>query len=441
MYVGCVNGNPRRFTDAIQAHLDYMSDVSECFADINALFAEARMDLINPDNIGLEIFEEKTDKPKTSFVNKTSKSETGSPSFAARLGKKIKELIEKIKNIIVSFTDAIRGKDREYEKVQAEIEKRMRKDPSLKSMVIDAAEKGLIDYRDIRYITEFDEAVEKITAEKNPKTFKQKFAAFKKKWEDPSKTKTASRIAFVASVISLSVALYKFMPGLKEATNKLRDGRKRDAEELKKFAEYLNSEEAKEKGLRSIEEMDAVQLRMAFHSFVNSKRMEMERQVSRDYDQMNSILKKVVTGVNNSKSGQKTKDKFLHADYDVKISKSKSTVDKLKSDYDKVQKTNGDEIRHIRENILKTDNNISEYRRKIQKLTDEYRKTGDAAIKNEIHDLKQRVTSLIKSNASYKARIRNLLQGITKASVDFTDATRNMESIIEKQKKLLNKKK
>lgn len=346
MYVGCVNGNPRRFTDALQ--MDYMSEVAACFTDIEALFAEAKLDTYTVDNLEEEIFEEaKKDKKAAAMPKEEPKPTQVSESFAAKLGRKIKELVRKIKEAIMRFTDAIRGRDREYEKVQAEIEKCMKEDPSLKDLVLTATSEGLMDWRDIRSITEFREAVEKISAEKNPKTLKQKFEALKKKWDDPEHTKTKSRIAFVTAAIGLGAALYKFMPDLKNAAKVLKDASKRDQEELNKFAEVINK--GVEEGVyKNMEDMNIIQLNIALRKYSQGNIAEMERALLKDYDKMNGILKKVVNTVSKTPGNVKKKKNFMYADLGVKIDKNKEKLDQAIKDFDPAKKSFDDRLSPLR---------------------------------------------------------------------------------------------
>ena len=344
MYVGCVNGNPRRFTDAFQ--LGYMYETAACFAEIDALFAEAKLDTYTVENLELEIFGE-SKKERTSTSNADPTETPITPSFAARLGKKIKELIRKIKDAIVRFTDMIRGKDREYEKVQAEIEKRMREDPSLKNLVVAASEEGLLEVKDIKSIAEFSDAVEKLSAEKNPKTFKEKFEAFKKKWDDPSKTKTASRVAFVTAAITLATLIYKFRPTIKEASDKLAKSRSNEAESLNKFAEYLSSREANEKGVKDIGDMNFIQLKMSFHAFVNSRYEQMDRMLLRDYEKVNGIMRRALKLADKTPMAKNTKRKLAHADLGVKI---RDLTEEIANAADDATKSN---LTDIRSNLLK----------------------------------------------------------------------------------------
>lgn len=332
MYVGCVNGNPRRFTDALQ--MDYMSEVAACFTDIEALFAEAKLDTYTVDNLEEELFEEaKKDKKSVATPKEEPKPTQVSESFAAKLGRKIKELVRKIKEAIMRFTDAIRGRDREYEKVQAEIEKCMKEDPSLKNLVLTAASEGLMDWRDTRSITEFREAVEKISAEKNPKTFKQKFEALKKKWDSPDRSKTASRIAFLTAALGLGAALYKFMPGLKKASKELKDASISDQEALNRFAETVNK--GVEEGVyKNMEDMNIVQLNIALRKYSQNKTADMERALLKDYDKMNGILKKALNMISKTPGNVKKKKDFMYADLGVKIDKNKEKLEKLTSDKD-----------------------------------------------------------------------------------------------------------
>ena len=93
MYVGCPNTTYRRPTD-----LRYMSEVDACYAELQALFAEAVMSSYTVESLEEELFEEKKkDKPtpasKADTEKKDAKETAVNPSFAAKIGRKIKELI------------------------------------------------------------------------------------------------------------------------------------------------------------------------------------------------------------------------------------------------------------------------------------------------------------------------------------------------------------
>ena len=89
MYVGCPNTTYRRPTD-----LRYMSEVDACYAELQALFAEAVMSSYTVESLEEELFEEKKkDKPtpasKADTEKKDAKESSVNPSFAAKIGRKI----------------------------------------------------------------------------------------------------------------------------------------------------------------------------------------------------------------------------------------------------------------------------------------------------------------------------------------------------------------
>ena len=221
MYVGCPNTTYRRPTD-----LRYMSEVDACYAELQALFAEAVMSSYTVESLEEELFEEKKkDKPtpasKADTEKKDAKETAINPSFAAKIGRKIKELIAKMKEALKRFVNIFRRSDKELDYWTAEVEKRMKEDPSLKDKVIAASEEGLIDFKDIKSITEFDAEMEKLSQIKDPKTLKEKFESLKQKWDNPDKTKTLKRVAAVTTVVTLIAAVVKLAPQLKSLNRTL----------------------------------------------------------------------------------------------------------------------------------------------------------------------------------------------------------------------------
>ena len=236
MYVGCPNTTYRRPTD-----LRYMSEVDACYAELQALFAEAVMSSYTVESLEEELFEEKKkDKPtpasKADTEKKDAKEAAVNPSFAAKIGRKIKELIAKMKEALKRFVNIFRRSDKELDHWTAEVEKRMKEDPSLKDKVIAASEEGLIDFKDIKSITEFDAEIEKLSQIKDPKTMKEKFESLKQKWDNPDKTKTAKRVAAVASVVTLIAAVVKLAPQLKSLNRTLQQ----EAHKNNEWVEQIN---------------------------------------------------------------------------------------------------------------------------------------------------------------------------------------------------------
>ena len=223
MYVGCPNTTYRRPTD-----LRYMSEVDACYAELQALFAEAVMSSYTVESLEEELFEEKKkDKPtpasKADTEKKDAKETAVNPSFAAKIGRKIKELIAKMKEALKRFVNIFRRSDKELDYWTAEVEKRMKEDPSLKDKVIAASEEGLIDFKDIKSITEFDAEMEKLSQIKDPKTMKEKFESLKQKWDNLDKTKTAKRVTVISSVVTLIAGVVKLAPQLKSLNRTLQE--------------------------------------------------------------------------------------------------------------------------------------------------------------------------------------------------------------------------
>lgn len=315
MYVGCPNTTYRRPTD-----LRYMSEVDACYAELQALFAEAVMSSYTVESLEEELFEEKKkDKPtpasKADTEKKDAKETAVNPSFAAKIGRKIKELIAKMKEALKRFVNIFRRSDKELDYWTAEVEKRMKEDPSLKDKVIAASEEGLIDFKDIKSITEFDAEIEKLSQIKDPKTMKEKFESLKQKWDNLDKTKTAKRVAVVSSVVTLIAAVVNLAPKLKSLNRTLQQ----EAHDNLEWTDRMNREYLDEIADRYANDIDRVknlsrfQILFAASQYRAGKIDKAMDTLAEKQGMLTNIFKKVCDAADKTNLVQNKFDQFEHS--------------------------------------------------------------------------------------------------------------------------------
>lgn len=314
MYVGCPNTTYRRPTD-----LRYMSEVDACYAELQALFAEAVMSSYTVESLEEELFEEKKkDKPtpasKADTEKKDAKETAVNPSFAAKIGRKIKELIAKMKEALKRFVNIFRRSDKELDHWTAEVEKRMKEDPSLKDKVIAASEEGLIDFKDIKSITEFDAEMEKLSQIKDPKTLKEKFESLKQKWDNPDKTKTAKRVAAMISVVTLIAGVVKLAPQLKSLNRTLQQEAHKNNEWVEQINQKFMNEVANRYGdTGGLDDLPRFQVLLAAAQYRAGKIDKAMDTLAEKQGKLTNIFKKVCDVADKTKKVQGDYDKFTRS--------------------------------------------------------------------------------------------------------------------------------
>ena len=315
MYVGCLNTTYRRPTD-----LRYMSEVDACYAELQALFAEAVMSSYTVESLEEELFEEKKkDKPtpasKADTEKKDAEESSVNPSFAAKIGRKIKELIAKMKEALKRFVNIFRRSDKELDHWTAEVEKRMKEDPSLKDKIIAASEEGLIDFKDIKSITEFDAEIEKLSQIKDPKTMKERFESLKQKWDNPDKTKTLKRVAAVASVVTLIAGVVNLAPKLKSLNRTLQQ----EAHQNLEWIDNMNREYLDEIASRYANDIDRVenlsrfQILLAASQYRAGKIDKAMDTLAEKQGKLTNIFKKICDAADKTNLVQNKFDQFEHS--------------------------------------------------------------------------------------------------------------------------------
>ena len=314
MYVGCPNTTYRRPTD-----LRYMSEVDACYAELQALFAEAVMSSYTVESLEEELFEEKKkDKPtpasKADTEKKDAKESSVNPSFAAKIGRKIKELIAKMKEALKRFVNIFRRSDKELDHWTAEVEKRMKEDPSLKDKVIAASEEGLIDFKDIKSIAEFDAEIEKLSQIKDPKTLKEKFESLKQKWDNLDKTKTAKRVAVISSVVTLIAGVVKLAPQLKSLNRTLQEeAHKNIAWTDKMNQSFMNAVGDRYGDTDGLADLPRFQVLMAASQYRAGKIDKAMDTLAQKQGKLANIFKKVCDAADKTKKVQGDYDKFTRS--------------------------------------------------------------------------------------------------------------------------------
>lgn len=315
MYVGCPNTAYRRPTD-----LRYMSEVDACYAELQALFAEAVMSSYTVESLEEELFEEKKkDKPtpasKADTEKKDAEETAVNPSFAAKIGRKIKELIAKMKEALKRFVNIFRRSDKELDHWTAEVEKRMKEDPSLKDKIIAASEEGLIDFKDIKSITEFDAEIEKLSQIKDPKTMKERFEALKQKWDNPDKTKMAKRVAAVTAVVTLIAGVVNLAPKLKSLNRTLQQEAHNNLEWIDRTnREYLDEIAARyANDIDRVQNLSRFQILLAAFQYRAGKIDKAMNTLAEKQGMLANIFKKICDAADKTKLVQNKFDQFEHS--------------------------------------------------------------------------------------------------------------------------------
>ena len=314
MYVGCPNTTYRRPTD-----LRYMSEVDACYAELQALFAEAVMSSYTVESLEEELFEEKKkDKPtpasKADTEKKDAEESSVNTSFAAKIGRKIKELIEKMKEALKRFVNIFRRSDKELDYWTAEVEKRMKEDPSLKDKVIAASEEGLIDFKDIKSITEFDAEMEKLSQIKDPKTMKEKFESLKQKWDNLDKTKTAKRVAVISSVVTLIAGVVKLAPQLKSLNRTLQQEAHKNNEWVEQINQKFMNEVANRYGdTDGLDDLPRFQVLLAAAQYRAGKIDKAMDTLAEKQGKLTNIFKKVCDAADKTPKVQRDYENFTRS--------------------------------------------------------------------------------------------------------------------------------
>ena len=264
---------------------DFTEGYDECGAKIDSIFNEYNALLLSPEYMMQDMFEAEGAKSPDSR------------NFVARLGKAIRELIKQIGENIKKFLSSFKKEDETFNKNQALIEAALKKDPELNKKVLELAKSGALDIRDIKDLNELQTEIDKLMEEKNPKTLKGKFEKLKKKWDDPMVTKTAKRIAFVASVVALGTALFKLHGQIRDNCKFAQEKAASTQKSLNELTDYMATHEHLD-----ATQMSVLQQKLAIRKWEAGKIGEASAIVSNDYSKVNKVMGKILNWSKNSEN-------------------------------------------------------------------------------------------------------------------------------------------
>ena len=187
--------------------------VTDAFDNIDRIFAEYHQSLLSPENMEAELFGEA--KKDTPAPQQAPQQPAPSRGFAASLGAAIRSLINAFSQMVQRLGEAFMSNDAKIRKQQEEIQRQLAANPDLKKKVMALSAEGVLDIKDMRDINELSAEVDKILAEKDPKTIRGKLAQLKKEWDDPN-GKFLKRVAAIGAVVGLAGTCYKLYGELKK---------------------------------------------------------------------------------------------------------------------------------------------------------------------------------------------------------------------------------
>ena len=187
--------------------------VNAAFDNIDRIFAEYHQSLLSPEHMEAELFgEAKKEEPVPQQAPQQSAPSKG---IVASLGAAIRGLISAFGQMIQRLGDAFMSNDARLRKQQEEIQRQLAANPDLKKKVMALSAEGVLDIKDMRDINQLSEEVDKILAEKDPKTIRGKLEKLKKEWDDPN-GKFLKRVAAAGTVVGLAATCYKLYGDLKK---------------------------------------------------------------------------------------------------------------------------------------------------------------------------------------------------------------------------------
>ena len=136
--------------------------VNAAFDNIDKIFAEYHQSLLSPENMEAELFGE-AQAPQQQPAKK---------GIAASLGAAIRSLISAFGQMISRLGEAFMSNDAKLRKQQEEIQRQLNADPDLKKKVMALSAEGVLNIQDMKDINQLSEEVDKLLAEKDPKTCK-----------------------------------------------------------------------------------------------------------------------------------------------------------------------------------------------------------------------------------------------------------------------------
>lgn len=260
---------------------EFTEGYDECGEKIDSIFNEYNSLLLAPEYMMQDMFEAEGE----SEVEKSPDS----TNFVTRLGKAIRELIKQIGENIKKFLSSFKKEDETFNKNQALIEAALKQDPDLNKKVLELAKSGALDIHDIKDLNELQAEVDKLMEEKNPKTLKGKFEKLKKKWDDPTVTKIAKRVAFITSVVTLAAGLYKLRQHIRDNSKFAQEKVARTQKSLSEMADYMAVHEHLD-----ATQMGVLQQKIAIKKWEAGKMGEAAAIVNGDYSKVNKVMGKIL---------------------------------------------------------------------------------------------------------------------------------------------------
>lgn len=217
------------YTDLIMQEIT--EGVNAAFDNIDKIFAEYHQSLLSPENMEAELFGE-AQAPQQQPAKK---------GIAASLGAAIRSLISAFGQMISRLGEAFMLNDAKLRKQQEEIQRQLNADPDLKKKVMALSAEGVLNIQDMKDINQLSEEVDKLLAEKDPKTLSGKLAKLKKEWDDPH-GKFLKRVGAAAAVVGLAASCYKLYSDVKNGKEKTLNCSKKRRESLNTLYEEIEKQ-------------------------------------------------------------------------------------------------------------------------------------------------------------------------------------------------------
>lgn len=208
--------------------------VNAAFDNIDKIFAEYHQSLLSPENMEAELFGE-AQAPQQQPAQPAKKG------IAASLGAAIRSLISAFGQMISRLGEAFMSNDAKLRKQQEEIQRQLAANPDLKKKVMALSAEGVLNIQDMKDINQLSEEVDKLLAEKDPKTLSGKLAKLKKEWDDPH-GKFLKRVGAATAVVGLAAGCYKLYSDVKNGKEKTLNCSKKRRESLNTLYEEIEKQ-------------------------------------------------------------------------------------------------------------------------------------------------------------------------------------------------------
>lgn len=210
--------------------------VNAAFDNIDKIFAEYHQSLLSPENMEAELFGE-------AQAPQQQQAQPAKKGIVASLGAAIRGLISAFGQMIARLGEAFMSNDAKLRKQQEEIQRQLSANPDLKKKVMALSAEGVLNIQDMKDINQLSEEVDKLLAEKDPKTLSGKLAKLKKEWDDPH-GKFLKRVAAATAVVGLAAGCYKLYNDVKSGKEKTIANGKKRRESLNKLYEEIEKQHA-----------------------------------------------------------------------------------------------------------------------------------------------------------------------------------------------------